>query len=95
MQMLKSMITSSPNIAWIKVKNVPLLILAVVYAASFSIIGYVGQSMLVRTIDNPAPTWAATIVAFVGAIPVYKMISEFLGAKIFKEVTTLFLKKPL
>jgi hypothetical protein len=83
----------SKYIAWIKVKNVPLLILAVVYAASFSIIGYVGQSMLVRTIDNPAPTWVATMVAFVGAIPVYKMISEFLGAKMFKEVTTALSEK--
>ncbi len=83
----------SKYIAWIKVENVPLLILAVVYAASFSIIGYVGQSMLVRFTENPAPTWLAGIVASLGAIPIYKVISEFLGSKVFKEETSALSEK--
>lgn len=75
-------------VAWIKVKNVPLLILAVVYMGSFSTIGYLGQNFSVRFFGNPVETWIAAIIALVLAFPLYRVISKFLGQKLFKEETT-------
>ncbi len=75
-------------VAWIKVKNVPLLILVVVYFATFSTIGYIGQNFSTRLFGNPIETWIAALVALILAFPFYKTISNFLGQKLFKEETT-------
>jgi len=80
-------------IAWIKVKNVPLLILCVVFMASFSTVGYVGQSAATRFLGDPIQTWIAVIVSFLISIPLYRSISKFLGQKIFKEETTAISEK--
>lgn len=78
----------SKYVAWIKVKNVPMLILVIVFLAAFSITGFVGQSALVRFFDIILPGWAAIIGAIAIGFPFYKWFSGILGEKVFKEETS-------
>lgn len=80
-------------IAWIKVKNVPMLILVIVFLASFSITGFVGQSALVRFFDFVLPTWASILGFGLAAVPGYYWVSKFLGEKLFKEETSAVSEK--
>lgn len=83
----------SRYIAWIKVKNVPMLILLIVFLGCFSIVGYVGQNVLVRVGINPLATWLAGIIAVVVAFPLYKIVSGYLGRSLFKEETSALSEK--
>lgn len=78
----------SKYIAWIKVKNVPMLILVIVFLGCFSIIGFLTQSLLIRIFEFTLPTWAASITSAVIGFPLYKMISKFLGERLFREETS-------
>lgn len=78
----------SKYIAWIKVKNVPMLILVIVFLACFSIIGFLTQSLLIRIFEFTLPTWIASITSAVIGFPFYRMISGFLGERLFKEETS-------
>lgn len=83
----------SKYIAWIKVKNVPMLILLIVFLAAFSITGFVGQSFLVRIFDLVLPKWVAILGAIAIGFPIYKWTSGLLGEKIFKEETSALSEK--
>lgn len=83
----------SKYIAWIKVKNVPMLILLIVFLAAFSITGFVGQSFLIRFFDLVLPDWAAVIGAVMIGFPMYKWTAGILGEKVFKEDTSALSEK--
>ena len=83
----------SKYVAWIKVNNVPLLILCVVYMGTFSTIGYIGQNFALRILGNPIEIWIATIIAGILALPLYKVIAQFLADKLFKEETSAISEK--
>ena len=83
----------SKYVAWIKVNNVPLLILCVVYMGTFSTIGYIGQNFALRILGNPIEIWIASIIAGILALPLYKVIAQFLADKLFKEETSAISEK--
>ncbi len=83
----------SKYISWIKVKNVPMLILLIVFLAAFSITGFIGQSILSRFFDFTLPLWAAVPAAMVIGFPAYKSVSKILGEKLFKEETSALSEK--
>ena len=83
----------SKYIAWIKVKNVPMLILVIVFLASFSITGFIGQSVLSRFFSFTLPLWLAVPTAMIVGFPGYKIVSKLLGEKLFKEETSALSEK--
>ena len=83
----------SKYISWIKVKNVPMLILLIVFLAAFSITGFIGQSVLSRFLDFTLPLWAAVPAAMIIGFPAYKRVSKILGEKLFKEETSALSEK--
>lgn len=83
----------SKYISWIKVKNVPMLILVIVFLASFSITGFIGQSILNRFLDFTLPLWAAVPTAMIVGFPAYKSVSKLLGEKLFREETSALSEK--
>ena len=83
----------SKYIAWIKVKNVPMLILLIIFLASFSITGFIGQSLLNRFADFTLPSLFAVPAAMILGFPAYKYIAKALGENLFREETTALLEK--
>ena len=78
----------SKYIAWIKVKNVPMLILVILFLASFAITGFLTQSILSRFFGfTLSSLFSVPIAIFVG-LPAYRWSAKVLGEKLFKEETS-------
>lgn len=78
----------SKYIAWVKIKNVPMLILIVVFLAFFSINGFVLQNLMEEFFDAPLENMFSIPIAFFTAIPLYKWAAGVLGKKVFKDQTS-------
>jgi hypothetical protein len=60
---------------------------------TFSTIGYIGQNFALRILGNPIEIWIASIIAGILALPLYKVIAQFLADKLFKEETSAISEK--
>lgn len=75
-------------VSFIKVDNVPILILLIIYLATFSIFGFLTQSLSVQyfgyTFNLSLVVGSVAVIAF----PIYKMIAKMMADKLFREETT-------
>ena len=75
-------------VSFIKVDNVPILILLIIYMATFSIFGFLSQSLSVQyfgyTFNLSLVVGSVAVIAF----PIYKMIAKMMADKLFREETT-------
>jgi hypothetical protein len=78
----------SKYIAWIKVKNVPVLILLIIFLATFSITGFALQSLSNKFLEFTLPLIAAIPASILICLPLYRWVAKTLGTKLFKEETT-------
>ncbi|MEQ9264736.1 MAG: YqiJ family protein [Balneolaceae bacterium] len=83
----------SKYIAWIKVKDVPMLILVIIFLAAFSMVGFLGQSILFRLFEIILPKWASITGAVFLGFPIYKWTARILGEKVFREETSALSEK--
>ena len=82
----------SKYIAWVKVKDVPVLILLIIFLGSFSIIGFSLQSILNQFLEFTLPLIIAVPLSIVLCMPLYLWVSKKLGTKLFKEETSALLE---
>jgi len=78
----------SKYVSWVKVKNVPVLILLIIFLATFSVTGFTLQSISNKFFDFTLPLIAAIPGAIILCLPFYRWISKTLGTKLFKEETS-------
>jgi hypothetical protein len=72
-------------LSWMRVKQVPLLILLVLYLGIFAICGYLLQKMFVVWFGFPLPHWVSVPSAFLIGYPFYLFFGNLLGEHLFKD----------
>jgi len=77
-----------PLLGWLRVGQVPLLMLLVVFLTAFGLIGLAMQSLLVSTAGFLAPASVAWILPFALSLPVLNVVGGLLARAIPKEETS-------
>jgi hypothetical protein len=75
-------------LSWLRVGEVPVLMLLVVFLTSFGLVGLVGQSMLHGLLGVYAPSWLMAVPAFVLALPCTRTFGGLIAWLVPKDETT-------
>ena len=71
--------TLSALLSWLRVGEVPLLILLVVFLTCFGAAGLAVQSITHDALGFLLPGWLASIPAFVASLPLLRLVGGFIG----------------
>ncbi len=71
--------TPAGLLGWLGARDVPFLIWFVSFLTLFGLSGLIVQSMAIRTIDAPLPTWLAIAISLVPAITVTRIIANWVA----------------
>jgi hypothetical protein len=82
-------------IRWFEIGSVPIMVWIVAFAASFSIVGFVGQFVLNGLTGFMIPALMATLLAFIPALVGTKWISHIFAALVPKTTTDVVSKRSL
>lgn len=75
-------------VGWVRVKNVPMLVLLVVFLFLFAVSGYFVQGLFKSPTGILLPAWLASIPAFVVAFPITRGLCTLLGRYVLEEHTS-------
>lgn len=73
---------------WLRIGEVPLLMLLVVFLLSFGLLGLILQSLLQSTLGLMAPAWLAVPVVFVTSLPAVRLGGGMLQSLMPRDETT-------
>lgn len=79
---------SSGIFTWIGARDVPFLIWLVSFLTMFGLLGLILQSICVSLLGTPLPMWIASIIAFVPALGVTRIIANWVALIMPKTETT-------
>jgi hypothetical protein len=74
------------SLDWLNVGRVPLMILAMVSLASFSLLGMSVQAVAAG-VGGPLPTWGAAAVAALASVPVVRVLTRAVAAVVPRDET--------
>lgn len=75
-------------LAWMRVGQVPVMALLVIFLGSFGFLGIAVQVLAEGLLGGLLPAWAASAVAFVGSIPVVRVTGGWVARLAPKDETT-------
>ncbi|MFD1788400.1 OB-fold-containig protein [Sphingomonas floccifaciens] len=78
----------SDLLGWLGVGRVPLLVLLVLYLASFGLIGLIGQQLSHDLLGGLQPLWIAAPIAAVAALPATGLVARMVGGLVPQDHTT-------
>lgn len=76
------------TLSWLRVGQVPVLILLTVFLAAFGTIGLLGQTLLAQATGMLLPAWIASIPVFFVSLPVVRAVGGGIARILPKEETT-------
>ena len=74
-------------LGWLRIGQVPILMLLVIFLTAFGLIGLGIQSMSLTTINTFLPPWVASIPAFILALPLVRLLGGLLERFMPKDET--------
>lgn len=75
-------------LSWLRIGEVPILMIIVVFLTTFGLIGLVIQSFVAAVLGSPLPKWIAVIPALMLALPVTRLSAGVLAMIMPKDETT-------
>ena len=73
---------------WIKVAGVPMIVVLVVFLATFTLLGFTVQWISIAVTNHFLPAYIAAIPAFLGTVPLVRRVSLFLAKFVMKDETS-------
>lgn len=74
--------------SWLRVGEVPVIVLLVIFLTAFGLLGFLLQSSIAGLVGAPLPAWLASIPAAFLALPVVRLSGRTLGRLLPKEQTS-------
>src|SRR5690606_7421609 len=75
-------------LSWLRIGEVPVLMLLVIFLTAFGLIGLTVQSMALRLAGMYLPQWIAVVPALLLSLPVVRLLGGLLGLVLPKDETT-------
>ena len=80
--------TLTQTLSWLRVGQVPVLVLLIVFLAAFGLIGLFLQSLMIGVLGRVLPGLIMSVPAFLGALPIVRLVGGVIAKILPKEETS-------